>query len=76
MKEKLFFITWTFPSFLIIHLFYSSMILAELLASPFRYIDSLSDLAKAADNVMLVTKAASSYESHLTVRFVFKCDQT
>ncbi len=58
-------ISWLLPSFLL-SLFYSSMILAQLLASFDRPIHTLNDLANAED-VMLVVRKDTSKEVFIKV---------
>jgi hypothetical protein len=54
-SHKIMNISWLLPSFLL-SLFYSSMILAQLLAVLERPIDSLNDLANAEDVMIIVQK--------------------
>jgi hypothetical protein len=58
-------ISWLLPSFLL-SLFYSSMILAQLLASFGSPIDSLNDLANAQD-IMIMAEKNSNEEKFITV---------
>ncbi len=57
-SHKMIDISWLLPSFLL-SLFYSSMILVQLLANSERPIDSLNDLANA-ENVMIVVDKNSN----------------
>jgi len=59
-------IIWNLPSCLIV-LFYLSMILAELLSTRIKRIDSLEDLADAED-MAVVTEKFTSNMIQLTVR--------
>ena len=59
-------LTWMFPSFLIVNI-YSSMVLAQLLATNVRHIDSLNDLANEK-NVMITLLGNTTYEIYLRVK--------
>jgi hypothetical protein len=54
-SQKIIHISWLSPSFLL-SLFYSSMILAQLLASTDKPIHTLNDLANAEDAMVMVHK--------------------
>ncbi len=59
------YISWLLPSFLL-SLFYSSMVLAELLASSDKPIHTLNDLANAQD-VMMIAEKNSNEEEYFKV---------
>ncbi len=64
-SHKMIDISWLMPSFLL-SLFYSSMILAQLLATFEWPIDSLYDIANAQD-IMVIAEKNSSEETFIKV---------
>jgi hypothetical protein len=61
-----FWLAITFPFFFLIQLFYTSIILAQILSMPLKFINSLEDLANAND-VMLVARANTSTQIRFKV---------